>query len=46
MGLTQDQLDEAAWCAVTMFGAPVRMFYLETFKKNAGAEKNESGKCC
>ncbi len=29
MGITQAQLDEAAWCAVAMGGAPVRMFYLE-----------------
>jgi AhpD family alkylhydroperoxidase len=29
MGLTQEQLDEAAWLAVAMGGAPVRMFYLE-----------------
>jgi AhpD family alkylhydroperoxidase len=29
MGLTREQLDEAAWLAVAMGGAPVRMFYLE-----------------
>jgi selenide,water dikinase len=29
MGITQAQLDEAAWCAVAMGGAPVRAFYLE-----------------
>ena len=32
MGITQAELDEAAWCAVAMGGAPVRMFYLETMK--------------
>ena len=32
MGLTQAQLDEAAWLAVAMGGAPVRMFYLEAMK--------------
>jgi selenide,water dikinase len=29
MGITQAELDEAAWCAITMGGAPVRMFYQE-----------------
>jgi selenide,water dikinase len=29
LGLTQAELDEAAWCAVAMGGAPVRMFYQE-----------------
>jgi ribosomal protein S11 len=29
MGITQQELDEAAWCAVAMGGAPVRMFYQE-----------------
>jgi selenide, water dikinase len=27
MGITQAQLDEAAWCAIAMAGAPARMFY-------------------
>ena len=27
LGLTQAELDEAAWCAIAMGGAPVRMFY-------------------
>ncbi len=29
LGLTQAELDEAAWCAIAMGGAPVRMFYQE-----------------
>ena len=29
MGISQEELDEAAWCAVAMGGAPVRLFYLE-----------------
>jgi AhpD family alkylhydroperoxidase len=33
MGITQEELDEAAWCAVVMGGAPVRMFYLEAARK-------------
>jgi len=27
LGLTQAELDEAAWCAIAMGGAPVKMFY-------------------
>lgn len=27
LGITQAELDEAAWCAVALGGAPVRMFY-------------------
>jgi AhpD family alkylhydroperoxidase len=29
MGFTELELDEAAWCAIAMGGAPVRMFYQE-----------------
>ena len=29
MGITRAELDEAAWCAIAMGGAPVRMFYEE-----------------
>ena len=29
MEITQAELDEAAWCAIAMGGAPVRMFYEE-----------------
>jgi AhpD family alkylhydroperoxidase len=32
LGLTQAELDEAAWCAIAMGGAPVRMFYQECLK--------------
>ncbi len=32
MGITQAELDEAAWCAVAMGGAPVRVFYEEALK--------------
>ena len=32
MGITEAQLEEAAWCAVAIGGAPVRMFYLEQMK--------------
>ena len=29
MGISQTELDEAAWCAIAMGGAPVKMFYQE-----------------
>jgi len=32
LGLTQAQLDEAAWCAITMGGAPVKVFYQEALE--------------
>ncbi|MCP4614920.1 MAG: selenide, water dikinase SelD, partial [Bradyrhizobium sp.] len=41
MGLTQDQLDEAAWCAIAMGGAPVRMFYEEV-----RSDGDADGDCC
>jgi AhpD family alkylhydroperoxidase len=33
MGITQAQLDEVAWCAIAMGGAPVRMFYQENLAR-------------
>jgi AhpD family alkylhydroperoxidase len=33
MGLTSAQLEEAAWCAIAMGGAPVKMFYEEAIGK-------------
>jgi selenide,water dikinase len=33
LGLTPAELDEAAWCAIAMGGAPVRMFYQESTKR-------------
>jgi len=33
MGLTQAELDEAAWCAIAMGGAPVKMFYQESLRR-------------
>ena len=37
LGITQAELDEAAWCAVAMGGAPVRMFYQECLRRAQGA---------
>jgi selenide, water dikinase len=33
LGITQAELDEAAWCAIALGGAPVRMFYQECLRK-------------
>ena len=33
MGITQAELDEAAWCAIAMGGAPVKMFYQENLSR-------------
>jgi AhpD family alkylhydroperoxidase len=33
MGITQEELDEVAWCAIAMGGAPVKMFYT-AFREN------------
>ena len=37
LGITQAELDEAAWCAIAMSGAPVKMFYQENLEKMAKA---------
>jgi len=44
MGITKKQLEEAAWCAVAMGGAVVRVFYLEMLNK-IGNDTGEGG-CC
>ncbi len=33
LGISRAQLDEAAWCAIAMGGAPVRMFYQESLRR-------------
>ena len=43
MGITRAELDEAAWCAVAMGGAPVRMFYLEALE---ALDAEPGGKSC
>ena len=45
MGITRAELDEAAWCAVAMGGAPVKMFY-EGQMKALDAGASGPGKCC
>jgi len=39
LGLTEAELDEAAWCAIAMGGAPVKMFYQENMER---AKKTEA----
>ena len=43
MGISQGQLDEAAWCAVAIGGTPVRMFYQEVLAELSG---DNEGCCC
>ena len=43
MGISQGQLDEAAWCAVAIGGTPVRMFYQEVLAELSGGNE---GCCC
>jgi selenide, water dikinase len=33
LGITQAELEEVAWCAVSMGGAPVKMFYQECLRR-------------
>jgi AhpD family alkylhydroperoxidase len=33
LGIPQAQLDEAAWCAIALGGAPVKMFYQECLER-------------
>jgi selenide,water dikinase len=33
LGITQAEMDEAAWCAIAMGGAPVKMFYQENLER-------------
>ncbi len=35
MGISQEELDEAAWCAIAMGGAPVKLFY-SSYMENSG----------
>jgi AhpD family alkylhydroperoxidase len=41
LGITQAELDEAAWCAIAMGGAPVKMFYQECLERLAQAKTGE-----
>lgn len=39
MGISQEELDEAAWLAIAMGGSPIKMFYIDYLQK---AEKKET----
>jgi selenide,water dikinase len=41
LGLSQAEIDEAAWCAIAMGGAPVRMFYQECLRRVTSQEAGE-----
>jgi len=42
LGITQAELDEAAWCAIAMGGAPVHMFYQECLRRAQAATDAKS----
>ena len=42
MGITRKQLDEAAWCAVAMGGAPVKLFHQQAMSAPGG----DAETCC
>jgi AhpD family alkylhydroperoxidase len=42
LGITQAELDEAAWCAIAMGGAPVRLFYQECLRRAQAAANAKS----
>lgn len=39
MGITEDELNEAAWCAIAMGGAPVKMFYSKYLESRTEKKK-------
>ena len=41
LGLTPAELDEAAWCAIAMGGAPVRMFYQQCLRRPQAGKAGE-----
>ena len=41
--ITQTELDEVAWCAIALGGAPVRMFYEESLQR---ASASAGQRCC
>jgi selenide,water dikinase len=41
LGLSQAEIDEAAWCAVAMGGAPVKMFYQECLRRLTSQQAGE-----
>ena len=41
LGIPQAELDEAAWCAIALGGAPVKMFYQECLARVQPGETGE-----
>jgi selenide, water dikinase len=37
MGIKQEELDEVAWCAIAMGGAPVKVFYEDCLRRATGS---------
>jgi selenide,water dikinase len=46
MGIGQEEIDEAAWLATAMGGAPVRLFYAEALEAESAQARNPTGGCC
>jgi AhpD family alkylhydroperoxidase len=44
MGIAQTELDEAAWLAVAMGGAPVRLFYAEALEAEQAEQTGQTGR--
>lgn len=42
LGITRAELDEVAWCAIAMGGAPVRMFYEECLTRVAASQAGDT----
>jgi len=43
LGITPAELDEAAWCAIAMGGAPVKMFYQDGLRRISGKPVGKAG---
>ena len=43
LGITPAELDEAAWCAIAMGGAPVKMFYQDSLRRISGKPVGKAG---
>ncbi|MCC6682397.1 MAG: selenide, water dikinase SelD [Phycisphaeraceae bacterium] len=46
LGIAQEQIDEAIWCAIAMGGACVKVFYDELMQSQAEADKGTGKSCC
>lgn len=46
IGIRQEEIDEAAWLATAMGGAPVKLFYAEALEAESARQSKPSGGCC